>query len=242
VNQLVDMTRDAHDIIKSLDPAALLVSPSATASHRGNDWLADFLEKGGGRYVDVIGYHFYSETPEASVQLITQVRQTMASHHAGSLPLWNTEIGWAKPKPFPSPELGAAYLARTYLLDWAAGVQRLYWYAWDNHNFVSIETTKADSLTLTPAGEAFKTIQAWLTGIEMRSCDMAADHTWTCSLRGANADEWIVWNPDHPTDMTVPPSWHAAATTTLGGAVSPLAGATVRVTETPLLIMSRQRK
>ena len=47
-DQLVAMTKDAHDIIKSIDPAAILVSPSATTG-RGIPWLADFLSKGGGR-------------------------------------------------------------------------------------------------------------------------------------------------------------------------------------------------
>lgn len=239
--QIIDMTRHAYNIIKSIDPKALVVSPSATTSGNGNDWLVEFLKSGGGKYVDVIGFHFYSETPEAMVQKITQVRQTMLLYHADSLPLWNTETGWAKPKPFPSAELGAAYLARAYLLAWAAGVQRFFWYAWDNHGFVSVEMTSADSNTLTPAGQAFGTIQSWLVGAQMKSCDMAPDHTWVCTLHRASGDEWVVWNPDHGTQMALPSSWHATTTTLLNASPVALNATSVRVTEIPQRILSAQR-
>ena len=240
--QMIAMTREAHDIIKSIDPNALVISPSATASNHGDVWLNEFLEKGGGKYVDVIGYHFYTATPESMVPLITQARQIMAKNHAGSLPLWNTETGWAKPKPFPSEELGAAYLARAYLLDWAAGVQRFFWYAWENHSFVSIETTRADNQTPTPAGRAFETIQSWLLGAQIRSCDMAADHTWICALHRGDADEWVVWNPDHGTEMKVPPSWRATTITSLNGTPARLNSTTLQINEIPQLITGGQAR
>jgi hypothetical protein len=176
------------------------------------------------------------------VPLITQARQIMAKNHAGSLPLWNTETGWAKPKPFPSEELGAAYLARAYLLDWAAGVQRFFWYAWDNHSFVSIETTRADNQTPTPAGRAFETIQSWLLGAQIRSCDMAADHTWICALHRGDADEWVDWNPDHGTEMKVPPSWRATTITSLNGTPARLNSTTLQINEIPQLITGGQAR
>jgi hypothetical protein len=236
-DQLLELTRRAHDILKSVDPQALLVSPSVTNGVEGLKWLNEFLSKGGGRYVDVIGYHLYSQTPESMAQLIGQVKQSMSSHGVALLQLWNTETGWAKPKPFPSPELGAAYLARAYLLNWASGVQRLYWYAWDNHGFVSIETTNADDTTLAPAGRAYGIIWSWLVGSQLRSCDMTADHTWTCTLHGKQSDKWVVWNQDHEVAMILPQSWHATTTTVLNGSPAPLTGATVKVTQTPQLIV-----
>ena len=38
-------------------------------------------------------------------------------------PIWDTELGWAEPKPFPSDEMAAAYVARSFILSWAAGIQ-----------------------------------------------------------------------------------------------------------------------
>jgi len=238
---MVELTRRAYQIIKHVDPKASIVSPSATASQRGNDWLKGFLAKGGGSYVDVIGFHFYAETPEKMVPLIAEVRQTMATNGIGAMPLWNTETGWSKPKPFPSEELGAAYLVRAYLLNWAAGVQRLYWYAWDNHGFSTIQSTYADDRTLTPAGQAFATVQTWLIGVQLQSCDMDAEHTWTCSLHGAHADRWVIWNPDREIEYTLPPEWHARTTTVLNGTPVKLTSAEVTVTKSPQLVEGKLR-
>jgi GH35 family endo-1,4-beta-xylanase len=209
-DQLVAMTKDAHDIISSIDPAAILVSPSATTIRGGILWLADFLNKGGGRYVDVIGYHFYvfPQPPEAILPLIEKVKQTLKDNGAGNKPIWDTELGWAEPKPFPSNELAAAYLARSFILSWAAGIQRVYWYAWDNHNWVSLETVEADDKTPTPAGQAYGTIQNWMVGASMDGCDKSDDGTWTCHLHRGNDSQWIVWNADATKSFTVPVSWH----------------------------------
>jgi hypothetical protein len=208
VAQMVEMTRQAHDIIKSVDPSAVIVSPSATGNG-GVVWFSSFLRAGGGRYVDVIGYHFYvfPAPPEAMVSLIQSVESIMRSNQIAARPLWDTEAGWAKPSPFPSGEMEAAYLARAFLLNWAAGVTRFYWYAWDNHGWVSLHTTEADNVTLTPAGTAFAVIQGWLTGTVMNGCSQDSHHTWTCQLEDRGRNEWIVWNPDQDTCLTPPAAW-----------------------------------
>jgi hypothetical protein len=238
VDQLLAMTRNAYNIVKATDPSALLVSPSATGGMGGVEWLDAFLAKGGGHYVNAIGFHFYADTPEKMVPLIQKAREVMTRHGVGGLPLWTTEAGWAKPKPFPSQELAAAYVARAYILDWAAGVQRFYWYAWDNHGFVSIETTKADNATLTPAGEAYATIQDWLVGAQLRSCDMNAEQTWICNLDRARSNGRIIWNASHPVNLSIPASWHAASATPLLSKPFRLSASTVEVTQIPVLITS----
>jgi hypothetical protein len=92
--------------------------------------LSEFLSKGGGEYVDIIGYHFYvtPKPPETMVPLVEKVKKIMQQNGAGDKPLWDTETGWFPPSQFDSGELAAAYLARSYLILWAEGVQRLYWY------------------------------------------------------------------------------------------------------------------
>ena len=214
--QMIALVREADQIIKSIDPSAILVSPSAT-SDDGLKWLSEFLSKGGGQYVDVIGYHFYvfPADPEAMVALIEKVKQIMLSNGAGSKPLWNTESGWPDPKPFPSEGLAAAYLARAFILNWALGVRRFYWYSWDDHSWVSIQTTEKDNATLTPSGRAYGIMQDWLVGAKMTACDEDADHTWICELVRSGSSQWIVWNPV-VTKMFEPPStWHIEYVTSL---------------------------
>ena len=213
VDTMVNLTREAYQIIYRIDPDARVVSPSAT-TNTGVDWLNDFLSHGGGQYVDVVGYHFYDapQPPEAMVPLIEKVHAIMSQHGAGDKPLWNTESGWPAPKPFPSDDLAAAYIARAYILR-AAGVQRFYWYAWDNHTWAALQTTAADNETLTPAGRAYGIIQQWLVGAQMGDCSEDSHQTWTCSLTRKDVPEWIVWNVNGETLFSIPGDWHAADAT-----------------------------
>ena len=165
----------------------------------------------------MIGYHFYvaPQTPEATVPLVLKVKRILAQHGAASKPIWNTETGWFMPKPFPSEELAAAYLARAYLVNWAAGVQRLYWYSWDNHGWVSLETTEKDNQTLRPAGNAYAEIFRWLSGARILSCATDKEQTWTCELERDGEPQWIVWNVIATKKFVPPRSWHAKNITPL---------------------------
>jgi len=241
MEQMIALVREAHQIIKSVDPSAVIVSPSAT-TESGLPWLSEFLRKGGGQYVDVIGYHFYvyPADPEAMVPLVQKVKKIMLSNGVARMPLWNTESGWAAPKPFPSEDLAAGYLARAFILNWASGVQRLYWYAWDNHNWVSLETTEKDDTTLTPAGRAYGIIQKWLIGARMTACSEDADHTWICRLERNGSPQWIVWDPNESKSFELPSSWHAEYVTSLLHKRSGLKGSSLYVGPMPQLLTARQ--
>ena len=236
VDQILVLTREASQIIHEVDPAALVVSPSATES-KGLAWLSEFLSKGGGQYVDVIGYHLYvnPQPPEAMVPLVQQIRQTMSNSGQAVKPIWNTEANWFSPKPFPSEDLAAAYLARSYILNWAAGVQRLYWYAWDNRA-VQVATTQQDNRTLTPAGRAYGTVYQWLVGSRMEGCQQDANHTFVCQLNRDGAPQWIVWNPDGAHTFDIPASWHVASVIPLLDKSHPLASALTNIGPSPVLL------
>lgn len=236
VDQLLALTREASQIIHNIDPQAIVVSPPATSGY-GVKWLTEFLSKGGGQYVDVIGYHFYvaDQPPEAIVPVIRQVQQTMADNGVGNKPIWDTEAGWFKPNPFPSPELGAGYVARSFILNWAAGVPRFYWYSWDNHK-MTIQMTEDDDTTLTPAGRAYGIIQKWLIGARMDSCNQDADNTWTCQLSRDGVHQWIVWNPDVKKTISVPSSWHPKNVTPLLEETHAWAGSSLEIGPLPVLV------
>ena len=241
MRQLIQLTRVASLTIHRIDPSALVVSPSATLGS-GVEWLSQFLAEGGGQYVDVIGFHFYvaPQPPEAMVPLIERVKSAMAQRGFSDKPLWNTESTWPAPKPFPSEDLAAAYLARAYILNWAAGVSRFYWYAWDNHAFTAIQTTQADNETLTPAGQAYGTIQKWLVGARVDSCVEDSSHTWTCRLSREEGPEWILWNPGGTVRFSVPPSWRAKSITPLLGERHALSEASVEIGPVPELLAATE--
>jgi hypothetical protein len=240
-DQMVALTKEAYQIVHSVDPDAMLVSPSATTGG-GVPWLADFLKQGGGQYVDVIGFHFYVDphplSPEDMLPVIQRVQQVLSENGAANKPLWNTETGWLPPAKFDSDELAAAFLARAFILSWAAGIQRFYWYAWDNRA-MAIVTYKEDQHTITPAGKAFKIVQDWLIGARMDSCSESADHTWTCQLNRSGKNAWIVWNPVGQRIFTVPRTWHVHETTPLLHDSRALAEPNLEIGPVPTLLTGR---
>jgi hypothetical protein len=236
VEQMVDMAHQAFDIIKSIDPSAVVVSP-APAGQSGLLWFSSFLNAGGGRYADVIGYHFYVDPapPEAMVPLVQSVQAIMRGLGVGKKQLWDTEAGWAQPHPFPSDQLGAAYLARAFLLNWATGIRRFYWYAWVSWGLF-LPMTQPDQQILTPEGKAFGAIQAWMAGTVMNWCQQDENGTWTCQMRDRTANKWVVWNPDQNICVNIPPAWHVKESTPLLSETSPLGAKCLLATSTPQLL------
>jgi hypothetical protein len=237
VNQMIDLTREASQIIHEIDADAKIVSPSATTMN-GVAWLAEFLAKGGGQYVDVIGFHFYvtPHPPETMVLLIREVKRVMKENGAVKKPLWNTETGWSGPKPFPSPELAAAYLVRAQLLAWANGVQRFYWYAWDNHSWVTLQTTEKDNRTLTDAGKAYASTEKWLVGSQVQECGEDPAGLWICTLDHHGIRQWIAWSPSGTREFESEGDFRAREFTPLFGSPHFLNGPTVEVGQVPILL------
>jgi Glycosyl hydrolases family 39 len=240
VEEMVELTRITSEVIRGVDPEAKLVAPSVT-SESGIRWLAQFLSKGGGKEVDVVGYHFYvaPKPPEEVVPLIERVRGVMKSGGGGEMPLWDTELGWSGPKPFPSEGLGAAYLARTYILSWAAGVERVYWCSWDDHARVALDTTKPDDRTMTAAGRSYDVVVRWLAGATMKECGEDREHTWICSMEREGSREWIVWNSGGAKTFSVPAQWGAVRVQPLLGEARSVAGASIDVGAAPVLVSGK---
>jgi len=238
-DQILTLTKEASQIIHSLDPQAIVVSPSPT-THYGISWLAEFLKKGGGQFVDVIGYHFYVTpgSPEDLVPLIQSVQQVLSENGLSNKPLWNTETGWLSPARIDSEELAAGFLARAYILSWAAGVQRFYWYAWDNR-LMAIVTYKEESHTLTPAGRAYNTMEQWLIGARMDGCSESADHNWTCQLNRSGKKEWILWNPQGNRRFDVPAAWQVESVTPLLEDRHSFSGPSIAIGPVPILLTGR---
>lgn len=241
MDQMLMLTKEASQIIRNIDPKALVVSPSATAGY-GVPWLAEFLKKGGAQYVDVIAFHFYVEPhplpPEEVLPLIQRVRQLLVDDGIANKPIWNTETGWLPPATFDSDEIAAAFLARAFIISWAAGIQRLYWYAWDNQ-YVTLVTYKTAGNKVTPAGTAYEIIQRWTVGATMNNCAESAEHTWTCQLKRDGKSEWIVWNTQGTRKFDLPRTWKVASATLLLQDSHPLKAASIDIGPVPTLLTGR---
>ena len=240
VDKMLELSREAYRILKEVDPSIVVVSPSAAHSGgNGIPWLEEYLSKGGGAYADIIGYHFYVKPapPEAMVATIRQVQDLMVKYGVGDKPLWNTEAGWQKPKPFPSEELAAAYVGRSYILNWAAGVPRFYWYDWEHNPIFSLHMTEEDNTTLKPAAIAYEEVQKWLIGARMTKCETNSSNTWICQLtREGGYKARIVWNPEQQLPFKVPKRWGVRQIRNLAGDRSNLTGDRLEIGPSPLLL------
>jgi len=215
---MLRLSRAAYRILKSVDPAITVVSPAATAGD-GVSWLGEYLQKGGCAYADVIGYHFYvtPEPPEKMVPLIKKVDTTIRRHDCQNKPVWNTESGWTGPKRFSSDEEAAGYMMRTYLLNWLLGVQRCYWYAWDNHNWSTLDLTSRSDNTITNAGAAYGVLHSWTLGSVLSSCERERSGIWICQLDRGSSSDRVIWSESGRQSFAIPPPWHVRTTTTWTG-------------------------
>jgi len=252
VTHLLELEKEAYPILKQVDPSNILISPSAEGSG-GVPWLQSFLAAGGGKYADVIGFHFYvtPQGPEAMVPMIQKVEAAMSANGVENKPLWDTETGWfihsdkteVKPQGsfiVISQNEAVAYVARSYILAWATGVSRLNWYDWDSTAMALAEDA---GKTRKPAAYAYLITEKWLTGARMTACDSDSSNAWVCQIeRDGGYNGYIVWNAKGEKNFSVPGSWHAQVEQDLGGNSHSVRGtSSVRIGTDPVLLENMAR-
>jgi len=255
VRAMVTLVAAADSILKEVDVANILVSPAPT-TYDGLRWLDAFLEAGGGRYVDVIGYHFYvsPRPPEAMGPLIDSVHALLERHDLNDHPLWNTETGWfianhesqvgpvgtgsAFRAKILTDNEASAYVARAFVVGRAHELARFYWYAWDDQ---VMGLTEADGQTEKAPAKAFGTIQEWLVGFQILSCRPDSAGVWVAKLLSAGARKaWLVWRSQGSTTFRIPANWGVNRVRDLQGGSRFVSGPTrhdsISVGEAPVLL------
>jgi len=199
---LVKLTCEAKRVLKGIDPAIKIVSPASAGGGRHIEYLDRFLAAGGAGCIDIVAHHFYlfKSPPEAMVPLIRAVKKVMAANRVGHLPLWNTETGyWIESKD--QIEIPAAfsrggwkmlerdkeagdYITKALLLARAEGIDRFYWYAWDNRIMGLIEPKQG---TPKPAVGDLAELMRKLVGATQLRC--IEEHAiWKCSFLGNDGE------------------------------------------------------
>ncbi len=161
--QLAQLVVAASTIIHAKAPRALVVSPAMVLRqpHQFHKFARFFATKVGGvsvgRYVDAVGidaYPLQHGTPEDSAALIGAAHKILVKNKVKA-PLWNVEINYGvigshlSVRPLPGGRQ-ASYVARTYLLNAASGVKRVYWLAWLPINELGIQMVRSDMVTPPP--------------------------------------------------------------------------------------------
>jgi hypothetical protein len=139
--EYVGFLRAAYEEIGAAHPSARVMAGSLAFTWVDDGFHKDFLDgmlaAGGGRYTDVVGYHwfpdlktFFPEEPTGP-EKYRQVRDVMASHGL-NVPVWLTETYQLTQEGDPSSEVPQVRFLTKELVDLLAvsDLQRVFWYSW----------------------------------------------------------------------------------------------------------------
>jgi hypothetical protein len=241
--QLAELTRAMSRTRDRFDPHAIVVGPPMVTRLKFElEGIAPYYSyRLDGvpvrRYVDAVALHLYPMpeyghrvgVPEDSMKLLAAARREL--RRAGvpaSKPIWNTEVNYGlragSQGGMPARPLGnaaqAANVMRTYLLNAANGVKRVFWWRYAMGHSPSSGTIANTVLSvpghpdeLTPAGHAFAMAQQWMHGRLLgtrghRPCRKDRHGTYTCVVRDSSGTRYIYWNPFHTARVTLPGRVH----------------------------------
>ena len=236
VTTMVTMAQQAYQIIKSINPGAMVITPSVT-SMRGLPWLQSYLGAGGGSYADIMSFHgYWSSTAEDINTVISSYRSVLNANGQSAKPLWDTEASWAGAgtNVITDPKLRSAFVAKYYLLQWSAGISRFIWYAYDG---AGIWGGLWDGVNgLHPDGMAYAQVYNWMVGASLVSpCSESSNGTWTCVIsRSSGYQAEAIWNSISTVTYAVPTQFIQYHN--LSGNITPVTGNSLTVGNLPVLL------
>lgn len=239
--QLIALSKAAHQIIKSIDPGATVLSPSfTTRSPTQRREIYAYARAGGFRYADAISLHLYpvpEAGPESSMAVFKDIRTKLARVGVRK-PVWNTELNygmrWGGQSVAPTMSIAkqSAFVTRSYLLNWSNGVKRVYWYGWHAGTFASVQMAQADGSPAAPA-RAFATVARWMNG-SMGACLRDGSGTYTCTIRYSRGKGHVKWNPSRNVKVSAP-SYTTHRENMYGASTATRAGARLTIGSAPVL-------
>ena len=151
-----------------------------------------------------VAWHSYNMPGESDVTSVAILKSVMAAYGLQSLPNWNTEAGildgvwdtFGRDRVF-----AAGYMAKVYLLNWAVGVSRFCWYAYNSEimeGFTLSDGQGSRPNDLSPAGRAYINMKFLMEGARMISAGRNTQGVWTVQLQrtvsGTTRSQWVLWS------------------------------------------------
>lgn len=212
--EMADLTKRAYDIIKKIDPDALVVSasPSTRLTAAFTRFFPAYLKAlaAKGWPVDVIGIHTYPSAdgdPVARGLLIRSAKDALTAAGAPELPVWDTELNYGLSGPGPdNPKQditgakAAGWVVRTYIDDLRYDVARSYWYIWTQkpYDLLGIQAYPGSD-----AEQGFFALDTWVIGSLFGGCTEKANAV-TCNFTRDGQVSVIAWAETGEAPLTVP--------------------------------------
>ena len=211
--QMADLTKRAYDIIKAIDPEALVVSasPSTRLTAPFEKFFPAYLDAlaAANWPIDVVAIHTYPTAdgdPVARGAVIAKVQDYLTKAGAPDLPLWDTELnyGLAGPGDLPRQEItgakAAGWIVRTYIDDLRYGVERSYWYIWTQkpYDLLGIQAYPGSD-----GEQGFFALENWVFGSSFDGCTDAAGAV-TCNFSNGSSSWIVAWAETGEAAYTAP--------------------------------------
>ncbi len=232
---MVTMAQHAYRIIKSIDPSAIVLSPSS-AGKAGAKWLDSFVKASGLHTFDIVAFHGYEGVhAERITATVDAYRLVLSRHNLSAMSLWDTEGSWGE-NSIGDDAHRAAFLSKFFFLQWSKSVDRVVWYAYDGDPKWGrlIDATN----NLSPAGVAYRETYKWIIGATLtQPCAQDHNGTWTCSLtRPGGNQAQVVWNSNATGSLSISSPAQMTEFRDLSGGVHPIVGGAVQVQNLPILL------
>jgi hypothetical protein len=194
--QMVRMAKDAYSIIHSLQPGALVTTPTPVndgISYTISGWFPGYLAAGGAAYADIATFHGYpaTSTTDSANTVVEDINAARSGTALAFSPLWDTEVA----STLTDPDMQAAFVGQLYLLQWSLGVSRVYWFQygdggpstlWDENGQNGCNDGGNGRGCMEEAGVSYSTVYNWMVGNTMTTACSVAGTVWTCGLSGPN--------------------------------------------------------
>jgi hypothetical protein len=198
VELLVELARNAHNILRRTDPSNVVLTPAFTTL----EYMERYLRTGGYQWADALATHMDGRPqPEGfDVTHIRAVEQLRQQYMPGKAH-WITE-GHSRGTGDRAHDAGI--VMRAYLNYWITGVECYSWYSWDFGSYpdfadVDWVTLADDNGNARPAAEGYARIYGWLVGRSMQSALRDDTGSWTVLLDNGQRIRWNENSTGEPT-------------------------------------------
>lgn len=234
------MLKAAYEAAHKADPGCVIVG--GATSETDINWFLGIAEHGALHCMDVASFHPYSmaDGPDEMDlgRQIDNMRTLLNRNGLTTMPLWITEMGWqadpAKPKEVDAQ---ARYMAQSYAIAAARGVERLYWFNlqdWMEDGKLMGWGLASKELRLKRSSQAFKVMRSKLEGKKFRGYALFAEAKPGTESAGYVFDDMMIaWAPRGRSLSII---CKASAVTDIYGTSIPVKDNNVVLTDSPLYV------